>query len=189
LRNKAILFLCCYLAVTVLVLGLLLPSYISARQATNNDNAGYERDKMLQIKHDTWLNSDEAKHQDEEHQREYDSEMKQEQSYYNNTQSITGIPNMYNDLIPLHVDLNFINSLVGAQEDYPTYHDALAWNKAGGYPSFNWQWSDQLRLSIDRGNLIHYESMLYIFLLASVAYWIIVIGMLFYLKPKDIQVR
>jgi hypothetical protein len=159
---------------------LILPPFNSFRQAINNDNSSYTKDETLQAAHDAWLSSDEA------------MQIKQ-----HNNELTTGYNAEYNaqmQKIDENVDSNnsnglFISPLPSVWPPPLTDIDAIAWEKAGGYPPFNWQWGDQLRLSIDKGGLIRYENMLYIFVLLSVAYWIIVIGLLVFLKPKDIQVR
>jgi hypothetical protein len=180
MKNKLIFFLCLYLASAVLAFGLILPSFNSSRQAVGNDNAAYEKDKALQAAHDAWLKSGEAaqikQHNDDltaEYNAEYAAQM---QKIDDNIDS-----NNSNGL--------FISPLPSVWPPHLTDIDALAWERVGNYPPFNWQWSDQLRLSIDKGGLIRYENMLYVFALSSVAYWIIVIGLLYVLKQKDVQAK
>lgn len=115
MKNKFILFLCIYLASAVLVLGLILPHYNSARQAVSNDNAAYIQD--------------------------------------------------------------------GAAYNAAYENDEVAFeNDVAQYVS-----NDRLQLSVDMPRLTRYENMLYVYALISVAYWIIVVGLLIYLKPKDVQ--
>jgi hypothetical protein len=176
MKNKFILFLCLYLASAVLVLGLILPSFNSARQAVSNDNAAYKRDNALQIAHDNWLKSDEAA-QVQQHNADLIAE---DEAQYN-----AQVQQAKENTSPS----NLFGSFVMYWPPQLTDVDALAWQKVGGYPPFNWQWGDKLRLSIDKGGLIRYENMFYIFALSSAAYWIIFIGLLVYLKQKDIQVQ
>ena len=133
MKNKFILFLCFYLASAVLVLGLILPHYNTARQAVSNDNAIYEKDSALQVAHDNWLKSDEAA-QIQQHNYDLNVEYAEKQANEPNYYEANGLPNLYLDIMnspspPSLIDL-----------------DTLAWEKAGGAPSFNWQENDSLQL-------------------------------------------
>jgi hypothetical protein len=71
---------------------------------------------------------------------------------------------------------------------YPqlTNIDAIAWEKAGGGPSsYTWQQDDRAKLTVDNVILGGYGHMFYIFALASAAYWIVVVGLLFASKQKQ----
>lgn len=117
MKNKLTLFLCIYLATAVLALGLILPSYFSARRSVTSDVV------LMQNAYAEWKEAEQA----------WDN-----------------------------VEENEAAALVFAD------HEQLE--------------SDDARVNL-------YGNMLYTFVLASIAYWIIVGGLLLFWKQKDVQAK
>jgi hypothetical protein len=186
MKKKFILFLCIYLSSAVLVVGLMLPYYNTAKQAVSDDNSVYIRDETRQAAYDNWLKSDEAI-KIQQHNDDLVAEHNKQQQQIWAAAPPSDRPGY---IAPPDTPISSINWFPGLDLElpYPQLADinAIAWEKAGGgTSSYTWQKDDWAKLNVDNLILGSYGHMFYEFLIASIAFWIIVIGLLFFLKPKE----
>ena len=147
-----------FLAAAVIVLGILAPVYIHFGITVNSDMSKYDSNNKLQSLHDAWLNTNEAK------------------------QLISQEPKQSKPAIFQHLGLN-----VPYSSNVPSDVDDIAWAKAGNRAEIGWQQTYHDKIDLDNMVLFLDKWISYSFILLSIAYWILIWGLVYKVKKPTLQ--